>query len=71
MEELKTRLQKLRDQQSKAHEDYLKAKKELALKQQQSFNLLWQIEQTKEQLMTRQLLVYIIKKKTKKEQGDL
>jgi hypothetical protein len=52
MEELKTRLQKLRDQQSKAHEDYLKAKKDLALKQQQSFNLLWQIEQTKEKLMT-------------------
>jgi hypothetical protein len=53
MEELKTHLQKLRDQQSKAHEEYLKAKRELALKQQQSFNLLWQIEQTKEQLMRR------------------
>ena len=53
MEELKTRLQKLRDQQSKAHEEFLKAKRELALKQQQSFNLLWQIEQTKEQLMRR------------------
>ena len=53
MEELKTHLQKLRDQQSKAHEEYLKAKRELALKQQQSFNLLWQIEQAKEQLMRR------------------
>jgi len=52
MEELKTHLQKLRDQQSKAHDEYLKAKRELALKQQQSFNLLWQIEQTKERLMT-------------------
>ena len=51
MEELKTHPQKLRDQQSKAHEEFLKAKRELALKQQQSFNLLWQIEQTKEQLM--------------------
>ena len=53
MEELKTHLQKLRDQQSKAHDEYLKAKRELALKQQQSFNLLWQIEQAKEQLMRR------------------
>lgn len=67
MEELKTHLQKLKDQQSKAHEDYLKAKRELAEKQQQSFNLLWQIEQTKERLMTsKQLLIYTTDKNERK-----
>ena len=67
MEELKTRLQKLKDQQSKAHDEYLKAKRELAEKQQQSFNLLWQIEQTKERLMTsKQLLIYTTDKNERK-----
>jgi len=52
MNELKTRLQELKDLQAKAHEEYLDAKKRAAEKQQDSFNLIWQIEQTKEKLLT-------------------
>ena len=52
MNEIKTRLQELKDLQAKAHEEYLEAKKRVAEKQQDSFSLIWQIEQTKEKLMT-------------------
>jgi len=51
MNELKSRLQKLKDLQAKAHEEYLEAKRKVEQKQQDSFNLIWQIEQTKEELM--------------------
>ena len=51
MNELKTRLQKLRDLQAKAHEEYLAAKRKVEEAQQYSFKLIWQIEQTKEELM--------------------
>ena len=53
MEEIKSRLQKLKDLQAKAHEEYLEAKRRVAEKQQDSFNLIWQIEQAKEELMRR------------------
>jgi len=52
MNELKTRLQELKDLQAKAHEEYLEAKRRVEQKQQDSFNLIWQIEQAKEELMT-------------------
>jgi flagellar biosynthesis chaperone FliJ len=52
MEEIKSRLQELKDLQAKAHREYLEAKKRVEQKQQDSFNLIWQIEQTKEKLMT-------------------
>ena len=70
MNEIKTRLQELKDLQAKAHEEYLEAKKRVAEKQQDSFSLIWQIEQAKEKLMTaKQSLVYIDKKNKKKLQG--
>ena len=52
MNEIKTRLQKLKDRQAKKHEKYLEAKVKVNKYQQDSYKLLWQIEQTKEQLMT-------------------
>ena len=52
MEQIRMRLQKLKDQQAKKHEKYLEAKLKVNKYQQDSYKLLWQIEQTKEQLMT-------------------
>ena len=46
------RLQKLKDLQAKKHQKYLEAKNKVSKYQQDSYKLLWQIEQTKEQLMT-------------------
>ena len=70
MNEIKTRLQELKDLQAKAHEEYLEAKKRVAEKQQDSFSLIWQIEQAKEKLMTaKQSLVYIDKKNKKNCRG--
>ena len=51
MNEIKTRLQKLKDLQAKKHEKYLEAKVKVNKYQQDSYKLLWQIEQTKERLM--------------------
>ena len=51
MENIKMRLQKLKDQQEKKHSKYLEAKHKVNKYQQDSYKLLWQIEQTKEQLM--------------------
>ena len=53
MIELFDDLQKLKDLQAKAHEEYLDAKRKVEEKQQDSFKLIWQIEQTKEELMRR------------------
>ena len=70
MNEMKTRLQELKDLQAKAHEEYLEAKKRVAEKQQDSFSLIWQIEQAKEKLMTaKQSLVYIDKKNKEMPEG--
>ena len=52
MEELKTRLQKLKDLQAKKHEKYLEAKQKVGKYQKDSYRLIWKIEQTKERLMT-------------------
>ncbi len=52
MEQIRLRLQKLKDLQAKKHEEYLAAKREVEQKQRDSFDLIWQIEQTKERLMT-------------------
>jgi hypothetical protein len=52
MNELRTRLQKLKDLQAKKHKEYLEAKQKVSEYQKDSYSLLWQIEQTKEQLMT-------------------
>ena len=52
MEDIKVRLQKLKDLQAKKHKKFLEAKVKVNKYQQDSFNLLWKIEQTKEQLMT-------------------
>ena len=52
MEQIRMRLQKLKDQQEKKHSKYLEAKLKVNKYQQDSYKLLWQIEQTKEQLMT-------------------
>ena len=51
MNEEKYSLQELKDLQAKAHKEYLEAKRRVAEKQQDSFSLIWQIEQTKEKLM--------------------
>lgn len=51
MEEIRLRLQKLKDQQAKKHEKYLEAKQKVNKYQKDSYNLLWKIEQTKEELM--------------------
>jgi len=45
------RLQKLKDLQEKKHQKYLEAKQKVNKYQQDSYRLLWEIEQTKEQLM--------------------
>ena len=52
MEQIRLRLQKLKDLQAKKHEKYLEAKLKVNKYQQDSYKLLWQIEQTKEELMT-------------------
>ena len=51
MEQIRLRLQKLKDLQAKKHEEYLAAKREVEQKQRDSFDLIWKIEQTKEELM--------------------
>ena len=51
MEKIRLRLQKLKDKQSKKHDLYLEAKRKVKKYQKDSFDLLWKIEQTKEQLM--------------------
>ena len=59
MEEIKSRLQKLKDLQAKKHEKFLEAKRKVSKYQKDSYKLFWQIEQTKEELMTaKQLLIY-------------
>ena len=52
MEEIKSRLQKLKDLQAKAHEEYLEAKQKVYKYQKDSYRLLWKIEKAKELLMT-------------------
>ena len=52
MENIKMRLQKLKDLQAKKHKKFLEAKQKVNKYQQDSYVLLWKIEQTKEQLMT-------------------
>jgi hypothetical protein len=54
MQDIKTHLQKLKDLQAKKHEKYLEAKQKVNKYQQDSYRLLWQIEQVKEQLLTSQ-----------------
>ena len=51
MENIKMRLQKLKDLQAKKHQKFLEAKQKVNKYQQDSYRLLWQIEQTKEELM--------------------
>ena len=51
MENIKMRLQKLKDQQEKKHDKYLEAKQKVNKYQKDSYRLLWKIEQTKEELM--------------------
>jgi hypothetical protein len=48
MSKLKTRLQRYRDLQDKKHQKYLEAKQKVNKYQQDSYRLLWKIEQTKE-----------------------
>ena len=52
MEEIKSRLQKLKDLQAKKHEKFLEAKRKVSKYQKDSYKLFWKIEQTKEELMT-------------------
>ena len=52
MEQIRLRLQKLKDLQAKKHKKFLEAKQKVNKYQQDSYALLWKIEQTKEQLMT-------------------
>ena len=54
MESIKMRLQKLKDLQAKKHQKFLEAKQKVNKYQQDSYRLLWQIEQTQEELLTRQ-----------------
>ncbi len=51
MEQIRLRLQKLKDLQAKKHEKYLEAKQKVGKYQKDSFRLIWKIEQTKEELM--------------------
>jgi len=51
MEQIRLRLQKYRDLQSKKHKKYLEAKHKVNKYQKDSYRLLWKIEQTKEELM--------------------
>ncbi len=51
MENIKMRLQKLKDLQEKKHKKFLEAKHKVSKYQQDSYKLLWQIEQTKEKLL--------------------
>lgn len=51
MQDIKTHLQKLKDLQAKKHEKYLEAKVKVNKYQQDSYKLLWQIEQVKEKLL--------------------
>ncbi len=52
MEDIKMRLQKLKDLQEKKHKKYLEAKYKANKYQKDSYELFWKIEQTKEELMT-------------------
>ena len=52
MIEKKNHLQKLMDKQRKKHEKFLEAKRKVSKYQKDSYKLFWQIEQTKEELMT-------------------
>nr|AKH46316.1 hypothetical protein [uncultured marine virus] len=52
MEDIKMRLQKLKDLQAKKHEKYLEAKRKANKYQQDSYKLFWKIEQTQEQLLS-------------------
>ena len=51
MEQIRLRLQKLKDQQAQKHKKYLEAKQKVSKYQKDSYALLWKIEQTKEELM--------------------
>ena len=51
MEQIRLRLQKLKDLQAKKHEKYLEAKQKVGKYQKDSYRLIWKIEQTKEELM--------------------
>ena len=51
MNELKSRLQELKDLQAEKHKKYLEAKQKVNEYQKDSYSLLWKIEQTKEELM--------------------
>ena len=52
MEEIKSRLQKLKDLQAKKHEKFLEAKRKVSKYQKDSYRLFWKIEKAKELLMT-------------------
>ena len=51
MEDIKMRLQKLKGSSSEETQEVLEAKYKVNKYQQDSYKLLWQIEQTKEQLL--------------------
>lgn len=51
MEDIKMRLQKLKDLQEKKHQKFLEAKRKANKYQQDSYKLFWQIEKTQEELM--------------------
>jgi hypothetical protein len=52
MEDIKVRLQKLKDLQEKKHKKYLEAKYKANKYQKDSYELFWKIEKTQEELMT-------------------
>ena len=51
MEHIKMHLQKLKDLQAKKHQKFLEARHKVNKYQQDSYKLLWQIEQVKEKLL--------------------
>ncbi len=52
MENIKMRLQKLKDLQAKKHKKYLEAKHKANKYQKDSYRLFWKIEKTQEQLLS-------------------
>ena len=59
MEDIKVRLQKLKDLQAKKHQKFLEAKRKANKYQQDSYKLFWKIEQTQEQLLSfKQIITY-------------
>ena len=70
MEDIKMRLQKLKDLQEKKHKKYLEAKYKANKYQKDSYELFWKIEKTQEELMTAKQLLILLLKKTRGTWGD-